>query len=450
VSSLKKLAISGTIWTLIGYGSSQVLRLGSNLILTRLLVPEVFGLMSLVNTFIMGLNLFSDVGISPSIIQNPRGEEPEFYNTAWTLQVIRGFGIWIACIIIAYPVSVFYETPQLKWLIPILGLNSIASGFQSTSLPLLSKRVKVSVSTLFQIGVQLIFLTVMILLVWFYRSIWSIVIASIISQILSTIVGHQLMPEIKNRFTWNRESLKELFSFGKWIFISTAITFLAMQSDRLILGRLFPIEILGIYTIAFTFSDIPIEVINRINGSVVFPLVSQLSDLSRQELRRKIIEQRKFVLIIGITLVVLLTCFGDLLVLNLYDERYKEAAWMLQILALGVWPNLLAVTMRSVQLGIGKPMYGAYGYLLKFIYMVIMLPLITNIMGIFGAILVIAFNDIPFYLAVQYGLWKEQLLMIKQDLWATLFLIFLISVILLIRYYLGLKLIIPIAVLNNL
>ncbi|MTF38600.1 oligosaccharide flippase family protein [Cyanobacterium aponinum UTEX 3222] len=443
MSSLKQLAIRGTIWTFIGYGSSQVLRLGSNLILTRLLVPEVFGLMALVNTFIMGLSLFSDVGINPSIIQNPRGEKPEFYNTAWTLQVIRGIGIWITCIIIAYPISVFYDTPELKWLIPALGLNSIISGFQSTSLPLIKKKVKVSISTSFMLGVQLVYLGLIILFVWFYRSIWSLVIASIISQIVSTIVSHKLMPEIKNRFTWNQESLKELFSFGKWIFVSTAISFFAMQCDRLLLGRLFPIEILGIYTIAFTFADIPIQVINRINGSVVFPLVSQLSDLSRQELRKKIIDKRKLILILGITLVVLLTCFGDLLVLNLYDERYKDGAWMLQILALGIWPNLLSITMRSVQLGIGKPMYGAYGYLLKFIYMVIMLPFITNIMGLFGAILVIAFNDIPFYLAVQYGLWKEQLLTVKQDFWATLFLVFLISIILFIRYYLGLNLTLP-------
>ncbi len=54
MSSLKKLAIKGTIWTLVGYGSSQILRLLSNLILTRLLVPELFGLMALVNTFIIG------------------------------------------------------------------------------------------------------------------------------------------------------------------------------------------------------------------------------------------------------------------------------------------------------------------------------------------------------------------------------------------------------------
>ncbi len=93
MSSLQKKAIGASVWVIIGYGSSQCLRLISNLILTRLLVPELFGLMALVNTFIIGLNLFSDVGIRPSIIRSERGEDPLFLNTAWTLQVIRGFRI---------------------------------------------------------------------------------------------------------------------------------------------------------------------------------------------------------------------------------------------------------------------------------------------------------------------------------------------------------------------
>ncbi|NCO78845.1 MAG: oligosaccharide flippase family protein [Cyanobacteria bacterium] len=437
MSSLKQLAIRGTIWTFIGYGGSQVLRLGSNLILTRLLVPEVFGLMSLVNTFIIGLNLFSDVGIAPSIIQNKRGNEPIFYNTAWTLQVIRGFFIWFACLLIAYPLSIFYDTPELKWLIPILGLNSIVNGFQSTALPLLDRNISVEKKTLFNVGIQVFSLIITIILVWFNRNILSLAIATIISGLLSTIISHQLIKEVKNTFTWDKKSLEELFSFGKWIFISTMLTFLAMQSDRLILGRLFSIEILGIYTIAFTFADISLQIIDKINGTVVFPLISKCSDLPRKILREKILSKRKFLLAIGIVFVTFLSCFGDLLILTLYDDRYKQGSWMLPILALGIWPNLLAVTMRSVQMGIGKPMYGAYGYLLKFIYMIILLPLMSNIMGILGAILVIAFNDFPFYIAVQYGLWKEGLMTIKQDILATLLLITIISLIILIRYYLG-------------
>ena len=90
--SLRDRAMRGTVWTAVGYGAAQLLRFGSNLALTYLLFPEAFAAMVIVNTFIMGLHLFSDVGIIPAIVQNKRGDEPDFLNTAWSIQIARGFG----------------------------------------------------------------------------------------------------------------------------------------------------------------------------------------------------------------------------------------------------------------------------------------------------------------------------------------------------------------------
>ena len=100
-SSIKKQAVRGTVWTIVGYGGSQGLRFVGNLILTRLLMPELFGLMALVNTFRIGLSLFSDIGIDPSIIRSQRSSDPDFLNTAWTLQMLRGCWIWLGCWLIA-------------------------------------------------------------------------------------------------------------------------------------------------------------------------------------------------------------------------------------------------------------------------------------------------------------------------------------------------------------
>ncbi len=105
MSSEKKLAIKGAFWTIISYGGSQIIRFGSNLILTRLLLPELFGLVGLAYVFIVGVHLFSDIGLRPSIIQNKRGEEPEFLNTVWTMQVIRSFFVWLCLMLITWPVA---------------------------------------------------------------------------------------------------------------------------------------------------------------------------------------------------------------------------------------------------------------------------------------------------------------------------------------------------------
>ena len=140
-SSLKSRVYQGSLWTLIGYGSSQVLRLGGNLLLTRLLTPEAFGLMALVQTFLSGLQMFSDFGIFPNIVQSPRGEDPKFLNTAWTIQAIRGVILMIGAFLIAVPAAQIYREPLLMQLLPISGLTALIGGLASTKLATANRRL---------------------------------------------------------------------------------------------------------------------------------------------------------------------------------------------------------------------------------------------------------------------------------------------------------------------
>ena len=433
-SSLKKQAIRGTIWTVAGYGMSQVLRFGSNLILTRLLMPELFGLMALVQVFITGLNLFSDIGIRPSIIRSDRGDDPVFLNTAWTIQVIRGFGLWIGCLIIALPVANYYDDSRLIWLIPLVGLSTIISGFNSTSLASLNRHLKVGKLAVFELSIQVVSLAILIVWAWLSPTIWALVGGNLISLLLMALWSHQLNSGKPNSFAWNKDVVREIASFGKWIFVSTAMTFLASQADRILLGKFFSLEVLGIYVVAFTFADIPRQVSLKIGTKVIYPAISRLINLSRTELKAKIAKKRWQMLMMLAAIVAVLFCFGDIVILQLYDERYKPAAWMLPILALGLWPLLLCTTIDRFLMAIGKPGYLASGNFLKFIYMIIAIPLAFSNMGILGAIIAIAFNDLPYYLAVHYGLWREKLVLITQDFKATIVLLISILLMLTIRY----------------
>src|SRR5690606_2290529 len=93
-TSLKARALMGSGWVGGGYIAVQGLRFVSMMVLTYLLAPDVFGVMTMINVFLQGLEMFSDIGIGPSIIHSKRGEKSEFLNTAWTMQVIRGFVLW--------------------------------------------------------------------------------------------------------------------------------------------------------------------------------------------------------------------------------------------------------------------------------------------------------------------------------------------------------------------
>ena len=437
MSSLKQRAIKGTIWTVVGYGSGQFLRLVNNLILTRLLVPEYFGLIGLVNVFILGLNLFSDVGLGPSIVQNKRGDDPDFYNTAWSIQIIRGFGLWFCCLIIAWPVANFYQEKQLLWLIPVVGFSTVIRGFSSTALFSLQRHLDIGKRTRFELGTQLPSLIVMIIWALISPSVWSIVGGMLFGSLTKMIWSHRLIPEVRNKFKWDGEAAKEIFSFGKWIFVSTAITFLATQADRMILGKLFSFEMLGIYTVALTLAEIPKQITARVNVQVLYPVISHYVNLDRPVLRAKILQKLKLLLIGLAVFVTFFACFGDLMIDILYDSRYEQAGWMMSVLAVGIWPLILEATHGKSLFAIGKPLYYAFGSFLKFIYMVILTPLAYKQFGLLGAVVVVAFNDIPLYMGVNYGLIREGLSAILQDIQATLLLILLIAIVLICRYNLG-------------
>ncbi|MBD1939478.1 oligosaccharide flippase family protein [Microcoleus sp. FACHB-68] len=437
MSSLKKLAIRGAVWTIVSYGASQVMRFGSNLILTRLLVPELFGLMALVTTFIVGLNLFSDIGAGPSIIQNKRGDDPDFLNTAWTLQVMRGFVLWVCCLIIAWPISQFYRDPRLLWLIPLVGASTIISGFSSTAVFSLNRHMDIGKLTIFQFTTQALSIVVTIVWAFFSPTIWALVGGQLSSSLIRMVWSHFLIPGKRNRFAWDKDALQDLFTFGRWIFISTAMTFLAGQADRLILGRLLSFQMLGVYTVAFTLSDMPRQIVGAINSKVLFAATSKLVSLPRETFRAKILGKRKLIIAaLALALAVLITV-GDLLILALYDDRYSQAGWMLPILGLGLWPRLLSQTIDPSLLALGKPFYVATGNFLKFVFMIIGLPLGFYLGQVQGAIIVIALNDIPYYAAVTYGLWREGMSCVWQDLQATGLFLAALALLLFGRHLLG-------------
>ena len=419
MSSAKKLAIKGAAWTIVSYGSSQLIRFASNLILTRLLLPELFGLVGLAYVFIIGINLFSDIGLGPSIIQNKRGEDPEFLNTAWTLQVIRSFFVWICLIIITKPVASFYGDDRLLWLIPVIGINSLIGGFNSTATSSLNRQMAVKKVVIFELGIQIVSTTVMIVWAWFDRSIWAIIAGGFTNTLVELVWSHFLIPGKSNRFAWDKEAAKEIFSYGKWIFLSTALFFLCSQADRLILGKIFTLAMLGIYGIAFTLGDMPRQIIIAISGRVIFPSISMMGELPREELRAKILKNRKLILIPLAVGLAIFVSFGDQLILTLYREEYAAASWMMPMLALGIWHTTLHNIMGSCLLAIGKSQYQAMGNLVTFVNLCITIPLAYHLKGNLGAVIAVALGDLPTYAVTQYGLWREGLTCFWQDIQLT-------------------------------
>ena len=346
--------IKGSAWTTFGTGTSQVVRLGSNLILTRLLFPEAFGLMALVQVFMTGLEMFSDVGIHPSIIHSQRGEDSKFLNTAWTIQVIRGVCLWLIACLMAYPAAAFYREPMLMQLIPVVGLSSLISGFQSTKLATVNRKIELGRLTILDLGTYIIGVVVMVVGAFFYKSVWVLVVGGTVNALLKMILSHTYLPGERNFFQWDRDCYHEIHKFGRWIFLSTVITFFAIQGDRLVLGRIMDVRFLGIYGVALMMSRSLIEVIASISSKVLFPFYAEVSRESPDRFYRVLRKNRIIIISLLWSASLFFILFGQFLINIMYDQRYAEAGWILKVLSIGTLVDALYESYNYVLVAKGR------------------------------------------------------------------------------------------------
>ena len=418
--SLRSRAINASIWTFVGMGASRVLRLGGNLILTRMLFPEAFGLMALVFVFTQGMEMMSDLGIGPSVVQNQRGDDREFLDTAWTLQILRGLGIWVGIGIVSWPAALFYGEPQLAMLLPVVGFTAVLSGCNSMARHTVARHLALGRLAVFDLLAQVFAIGVMVVWALLTPTVWALVAGAVAGATARMVLSHFLLPATRSRLRWDASSAWAVIHFGKWIFLTSAVGFLAAQVDRLILGKLISFEALGIYSIALMISTVPNDLVASLGMKVIFPAASRRADLPRPELRDLVLRNR-WPLLGGLALATtLLAVFGDLLIHFLYDVRYHEAGWMLSLLAFGLWPRVLTNTMGPALLAIGDPRFIAYSASVRFVLLCVGIPLAHHFFGLPGVVVAVALGSIPDYAVEAIGLWQHGLSPFRQDMRATL------------------------------
>jgi O-antigen/teichoic acid export membrane protein len=417
--SLKRRVLNAGAWSLAGYGLNLIIRLGSNLVMTRILVPEMFGVMAIALMVLVGLALFSDVGLKPSVIQSRRGNEAAFLNTAWTTQILRGLLLWFLALNISLliyvsryydfiPKSSVYENPSLPYVIAILSFSSVISSFESTKILVASRDLSIANITKLDLSAQIAGLLVMIGWGLADASIWALVAGAISTASVRTFLSHVWLPGIKNCWQWEHKAFQEIIGLGKWIFLSSALYFFATNGDRMLLGGLVDAASLGTYVIAFViFSSID-QVLTKIIVDVSFPA---LSEIIREQPAKLTDAYYKFHAIIASFAYFccgFLLLAGHTIVALLYDVRYQQAGWILEILAVALLPLPLRIATQCF-LALGAARVYFYLQAIRIVTLFLAVPAGFYLWGFKGAlwgIVLSYFSSIPqtIFLAARRGL----------------------------------------------
>ncbi len=410
-------AAANAVYLIGAFGLMQVLRFGANILFARMLLPEAFGIMALVNVLIQGLHMLSDAGVWICVVQSPRGEDPKFLQTAWTVQVIRGFYLWIASFLIAWPAAWFYQKHDLLYFVPIVGATSAISGFNSVSMFLQNRRLALFRLAAIEVGAYAIPTGAALVLMLYQPTVWVLVFSAVGSSVVQLIFSHLLLPPSTHRFRWDRESTKELLGFGRWVFVSTFFTFLATQADRLIVGAATSVAKLGIYHIAAMFASAPTVMLSTLSNNLLMPYYSRLRHSSPTALASTA-KTHTLAGILAWSMAAELVVVSQDIIDLLYRGPYEEAGLMAPVVAIVSWFQMLQSLGNAILFAYGKVQSGAFINALKLIALVGFVPIGLHAHGLEGLLWAFALAEFVRYTATVYAvrgigihLWKSDLIL---------------------------------------
>ena len=410
-------------WTTSGYLAAQVIRFGTNLILTRLLAPELFGIMQLLTALRVGVELFTDIGVGQSVITSRHALEERFYNTAWTIQVVRSALLVVVAVTLLPFVGRVLGLKAIEHLIPVLALFFALSAFPSMGWAMAIRRRDRRRITMVETAAATAGSLALVAIVVIYPTLTGLILGNLVGGLITTISSYFMTSGVRHRFVLEPAYVREIVSFGKWIFLSSLLMFLAGNYDRLALAKMISLTMLGIYGIARSLTDIVIQFAAKLGNSLIFPAVAAL-EVRGRELEARLRPKRLQLLLATAAVLAGLIVVSDVLVGLLYDPRYSIAGRVLPPLAMAAWFSVLALLHENVLLGIGKPSWGTASNAIKLVGLIVLLPLLVTRYGVAGAAVATLAAEMLRWAAFIPGQYRERVVFIRQDLAVTALLLF--------------------------
>jgi O-antigen/teichoic acid export membrane protein len=412
LNTLRQRVVRAGGWNLAGYGLGQVIRFASNLVMTRLLVPDMFGVMAVAQVFMIGVAMFSDLGLVKNVIQSRRGDEPLFLNTVWVVQILRGALLWALALLFGLslhlagsagwlPASTAYADPRLPAVILVLSFNVLIAGFESTKVSVAKRHLSFAAITKIELASQVVAFAGMLLWASVDRSIWALVAGGIVSSIVRVVLSFGALPGPANQWQWEGPAFREVLRFGKWTFVSSIVGFLATSGDRLLLGGLVSSLELGVYAIAFLILSAGQNALMRLLGQVAFPALSEVARLSPERLREIYYRLRLAVDCIALSASGFIFVAGSRIVGILFDARYAGAGPILEVLAL-ILVSARYEVAHQCYFALGRPKLATIVALTYAGTLYLTVPVAFHLFGLLGAVWAIALAFAP---SVPVDLW---------------------------------------------
>lgn len=394
-SRLRNLALRDTNVVVISVVIANVLRALSSVVLTRLLVPEVFGISGVIASVIFAFGMVSDLGFQAFVVRHPEGDKPRFLDTIWTMAVLRSVILTCAAFALAPTIAGLFGKPELTPLIEVSALVFIIEGVASLTLLTALRHRMVLRLSLLELTALIVQILLSFALAYVWRNYWAILVSMLVGSAFKTLLSYVLFPNSLRKPAFDRRYIRELWGFARFVTGSSIITLLLLQSDKFALGRLMSLDDFGFYILAGNLAAAPLAFTTAYASRVLFPTYSQAWRDGEDNLRALFYAKRR--------LPSLLYCFATggligcapLVIAVLYDPRYAMSAIYLQILAIAPLFALASYSGNETLTATGHIKATFQANLAKLVWFCVAGPAGYALGGVMGLVLAVGLMEIP-------------------------------------------------------
>jgi O-antigen/teichoic acid export membrane protein len=347
-TSEQKVVKAG-LQSIAGRLGGKLIDFGILLVLARLLLPEDFGLIALAMTAILLIEALTEVPLIHPILR-ATDPTPDYYDTSFTLGVIRACILTIAMIALAWPIGVFYEEPRLPLLIIALTLAPIMRSLMSPRMAdfarIYNMRPEMTIALMGKAGAFVVVLCFALTT----RSYWAIALGTITTPLIMTSLSYIKAPYRP------RLSLARWHNFADivgWNSLNQLFAAISFQIDRILLGRTLSTALLGRYAMASDLAGVPMQ---GILAPLSAPLTVAMAKATTPEQRQRawVRVLNTLLCLMGAILIGISTLAGPI-VQFLLGETWIEAAPILALLALTMLPSVVGTALVPLAITLYRP-----------------------------------------------------------------------------------------------
>jgi PST family polysaccharide transporter len=375
-TDLKKRTIRAGVAKMCTQAANFLMRLGSTMVLARLLDPKDYGLVAMVTAVTGVLSVLGDFGLSSASVQRATINREQISTLFW-INLLLGGLLTIAVLSLGPALSAFYHEPRLVGITSVLAVGFLINGAGAQHSALLQRELRFTSLAFIHLSSLLVSIALAIGMAEAGYGYWALVVSSVSGPLISTLalwLVTKWVPSLPRRGT----GIWSMMRFGGTMTLNGLIWTVANGFDKILLGRYWGPDATGIYYNASQLIRIPIDNLNSALGDVAFSALSRIQD-DPERFKRYFLKGYTFIVALTLPITVVCAVFADDIIAILLGPKWTGAADIFRILSatilffailnpLGWLLNALGLVERGLKIAIVSAPLLIAGYMVGLPY----------------------------------------------------------------------------------